>query len=139
MLDVEVQNRLGLLDQRSVGRKEAGRLEQAERYLVNAGQQDRVESVSDEADDLLSNIRFGRGETDGIKGREAKAKVASLQRGLELGNRQLESGQQTLIDSGLHTRIYYVALDGFDTHSQQPDAHANLPRPEGVGRAIQVG
>lgn len=31
-----------------------------------------------------------------------------------------------LIDSGLHTRIYYVALDGFDTHSQQPDAHANL-------------
>jgi uncharacterized protein (DUF1501 family) len=31
-----------------------------------------------------------------------------------------------LIDSGLRTRIYYVALDGFDTHSQQPEAHAGL-------------
>lgn len=31
-----------------------------------------------------------------------------------------------LIDSGLGTRIYYVTLDGFDTHSQQPAAHAVL-------------
>lgn len=31
-----------------------------------------------------------------------------------------------LIDSGLQTRIYYVTLDGFDTHSQQPEAHAVL-------------
>lgn len=31
-----------------------------------------------------------------------------------------------LIDSGLGTRVYYVTLDGFDTHSQQPAAHAVL-------------
>lgn len=31
-----------------------------------------------------------------------------------------------LIDAGLGTRIYYVALDGFDTHSDQGEAHANL-------------
>jgi uncharacterized protein (DUF1501 family) len=31
-----------------------------------------------------------------------------------------------LIDAGLSTRIYYVALDGFDTHAQQADAHAAL-------------
>jgi len=31
-----------------------------------------------------------------------------------------------LIDAGLATRIYYVTLDGFDTHAQQPDAHAAL-------------
>ena len=31
-----------------------------------------------------------------------------------------------LIDAGLGTRIYYVTLDGFDTHSQQPAAHAAL-------------
>ena len=31
-----------------------------------------------------------------------------------------------LIDAGLSTRVYYVALDGFDTHSQQADAHAGL-------------
>ncbi len=31
-----------------------------------------------------------------------------------------------LIDAGLKTRVYYLELDGFDTHSQQPDAHAAL-------------
>jgi uncharacterized protein (DUF1501 family) len=31
-----------------------------------------------------------------------------------------------LIDAGLGTRIYYVTLDGFDTHSQQADAHTAL-------------
>jgi uncharacterized protein (DUF1501 family) len=33
-----------------------------------------------------------------------------------------------LIDSGLKTRIYYVTLDGFDTHSRQSAAHAALLR-----------
>jgi uncharacterized protein (DUF1501 family) len=31
-----------------------------------------------------------------------------------------------LIDSGLSTRVYYLTLDGFDTHSAQPAAHAGL-------------
>lgn len=31
-----------------------------------------------------------------------------------------------LIGSGLKTRIYYVVLDGFDTHSNQADAHQGL-------------
>jgi uncharacterized protein (DUF1501 family) len=31
-----------------------------------------------------------------------------------------------LIDAGLKTRVYYVELDGFDTHSQQAAAHAAL-------------
>ncbi len=33
-----------------------------------------------------------------------------------------------LIDAGLGTRVYYVTLDGFDTHAQQADAHAALLR-----------
>ncbi len=36
-----------------------------------------------------------------------------------------------LISAGLNTRIYYVTLDGFDTHSQQADAHAALLRQWG--------
>jgi len=36
-----------------------------------------------------------------------------------------------LISAGLDTRIYYVTLDGFDTHSQQADAHAALLRQWG--------
>lgn len=39
-----------------------------------------------------------------------------------------------LIDAGLETRIYYVALDGFDTHSDQAGAHAALL--EQVGGAL---
>lgn len=31
-----------------------------------------------------------------------------------------------LIDAGLNTRLYYVALDGFDTHSNQAGGHAAL-------------
>ncbi len=33
-----------------------------------------------------------------------------------------------LIVSGLSTKVYYVTLDGFDTHSLQPQAHAGLLR-----------
>ena len=32
----------------------------------------------------------------------------------------------SLIDSPLDTRIYYVTIDGFDTHGQQAGAHASL-------------
>lgn len=31
-----------------------------------------------------------------------------------------------LIEAGLSTRVFYVELDGFDTHSQQADAHRGL-------------
>ncbi len=33
-----------------------------------------------------------------------------------------------LIDAGLSTRVYYVSLDGFDTHARQADAHSSLLR-----------
>lgn len=38
-----------------------------------------------------------------------------------------------LIDAGLGTRVYYVALDGFDTHSDQAAAHAGLLSQLGGG------
>jgi uncharacterized protein (DUF1501 family) len=41
-----------------------------------------------------------------------------------------------LIDAGLKTRVYYVELDGFDTHSQQSAAHAALLRQ--LGDAVQA-
>ena len=40
---------------------------------------------------------------------------------------KLRSGAQ-LIDSGMAARIYYVTLDGFDTHARQAGAHAALLR-----------
>jgi uncharacterized protein (DUF1501 family) len=33
-----------------------------------------------------------------------------------------------LILAGVRTRVYYVSLDGFDTHANQPQAHAGLLR-----------
>ncbi|MEM6471042.1 MAG: DUF1501 domain-containing protein, partial [Planctomycetota bacterium] len=33
-----------------------------------------------------------------------------------------------LINAGMMTQVYYVRLDGFDTHAQQPDSHAVLLR-----------
>ncbi|MFN0019818.1 MAG: DUF1501 domain-containing protein [Pirellulaceae bacterium] len=39
-----------------------------------------------------------------------------------------------LIDAGLTTRVYYVSIDGFDTHSDQAGAHASLL--DQVGGAI---
>lgn len=49
--------------------------------------------------------------------------------------RKLQTVAQ-LIDAGLATRIYYVTLDGFDTHSQQPAAHAGLM--EQFGGAVKA-
>ena len=43
-----------------------------------------------------------------------------------------------LIDAGLKTRVYYLDLDGFDTHSNQAAAHAGLPRPAWSGRRIAM-
>jgi uncharacterized protein (DUF1501 family) len=44
----------------------------------------------------------------------------------ELGNHLRLAAQ--LIDAGLGARLFYVALDGFDTHAAQAQAHANLLR-----------
>jgi uncharacterized protein (DUF1501 family) len=43
-----------------------------------------------------------------------------------------------MIDAGLGTRIYYVALDGFDTHAAQLAAHAALLRELGASLAAFV-
>jgi len=44
--------------------------------------------------------------------------------GFELAQKLKQIAQ--LIDAGLSTRVYYVSLDGFDTHSDQAGAHAGL-------------
>ena len=55
-------------------------------------------------------------------GQNYKTDVAYPQSGLAEKMKQIAQ----LIDAGLGTRIYYVALDGFDTHSDQAGAHAAL-------------
>ena len=82
------------------------------------------------ANDLLNFV-----QTSTVSALEASRRVAEASRDYdsnqtypdsELG-RNLRSVAQ-LVDAGLSTRIYYVALDGFDTHARQIDAHAALLR-----------
>ncbi len=44
-----------------------------------------------------------------------------------------------LIDAGLKTPVYYVTLDGFDTHAKQADAHAALLREFGDAVGALLG
>ncbi len=56
-----------------------------------------------------------------------------------LGNEPLAQKLQlvaTLINKGLGTRIFYVTIDGFDTHSAQAESHGNLLSE--VGSAIET-
>ncbi|QEG43648.1 DUF1501 domain-containing protein [Roseimaritima ulvae] len=55
----------------------------------------------------------------------------------QLGNKLRVVAQ--LIDAGLKTRVYYVQLDGFDTHAEQADTHAILLRQwsEAVSALVQ--
>ncbi|MFO0867393.1 MAG: DUF1501 domain-containing protein [Pirellulales bacterium] len=80
-------------------------------------------------DDLLSFVR-----TVSVSARNTSRQLeqAASRRGgtpvsypeTDLGHKLQTVGQ--LIDSGLPTRVYYVMLDGFDTHAAQPAAHAGL-------------
>jgi uncharacterized protein (DUF1501 family) len=54
----------------------------------------------------------------------AHGKAAVAYPGTGLGKRLQTVAQ--LIDAGLETRVYYVELDGFDTHANQAAAHAGL-------------
>lgn len=48
-------------------------------------------------------------------------------------------GIAQLIDAGLSTKIYYVSLDGFDTHSNQAEAHAALLNELAEGMSAFIG
>lgn len=71
---------------------------------------------------------------------EASERLEKSRRGykpaVEYPNSELAGKLRTvaqLIDAGLGTRIYYLILDGFDTHSQQSGAHESLLRQFGDG------
>lgn len=56
-----------------------------------------------------------------------------------IGNESLSQKLQLvarMIKKGLGTRIFYVSIDGFDTHSDQAEAHGNLLGE--IGNAVQM-
>lgn len=87
----------------------------------------------DGADDLLGFVQSSTTSALAVAERFARApQVLEPAAGYPMTELGRKLGQVArLITSGLTTRIYYVALDGFDTHSQQAAAHAALLRQLG--------
>lgn len=87
-------------------------------------------SESASSNDLLGFVKTSTGSALAASrrieaaGKGYKPKVTYPENGL---GQKLQTVAQ-LIDSKLATRVFYVTLDGFDTHSRQADAHAALLR-----------
>ena len=81
-------------------------------------------------DDLLGFVRSSTGSALSAS-EKIEAATGDYQTGIVWPENGLSEKLKTvaqLIDSGLRTRIYYVTLDGFDTHARQAQAHAALLR-----------
>ena len=93
------------------------------------------ESV-DPSNDLLS---FVQSSTSGAIAASERIEVAANHANTSVSfpssalGKKLKTVSQ-LIGSGVDTRVYYVRIDGFDTHANQPDAHAALLRD--VSRSV---
>lgn len=81
-------------------------------------------------DDLLGFVQSSTGSALSAS-EKIEAATGDYKTGIQWPESGLAQKLKTvaqLIDSGLKTRIYYVTLDGFDTHARQGDAHAALLR-----------
>ncbi len=110
-----------------------GRDRQSLRSLLNANvatEPNPLAKNASEPNDLLDFLQSSTTSALAASQRvtEAAGSYASDTRypDTELGQKLRIVAQ--LIDAGLTTRVYYVQLDGFDTHAQQPATHAILLR-----------
>lgn len=95
-----------------------------------AGTSPKMEAVKpvDSNNDLLNFVAGTTESAVTASDRIEKALKQSFATG-EFPDSQLGQKLQVigrLIKAGLQTSVYYVTLDGFDTHAQQPAAHAAL-------------
>jgi len=117
-----------------------------EQFRLELGSTDRLEetvrelTTADRAapDDLLSFV-----QTTTSSALDASERIAAASGGyrteVEYPSTELATRLRTvaqLIDAGLGTRIYYVVIDGFDTHSRQKAAHEALLRQVSDGVSV---
>jgi hypothetical protein len=76
-------------------------LEEAEQYLGKAAELMKDTSYAEDAMNLSSNIRIGRGDVDENADRMERAKVATIQEGLKGGNQMIAQSQEVMIETGL--------------------------------------
>jgi uncharacterized protein (DUF1501 family) len=112
---------------RWLGSDKDGRMDREYKELVRAGSLPGVQPGSQESF-LMRTALDAQVTSDRI--RAAVAKQALVQYpGSQLA-KQLRT-VAAMIRDGLRTRVYYVSMGGFDTHSNQPGSHGNLMRQLG--------
>ena len=98
-------------------------------------------SVSSDSSDLLNFVQSTQQSalniSDRLTTRTGKTALRAGYPDTPLASKLSTAAE--LILSGLETRVYYVELDGFDTHAQQLSAHASLLKQLGDAAAAFIG
>lgn len=104
------------------------RLEAGRRSDLSADIDLAVGSARSSSDDLLSFVQRSTSSALAASRRveKALAKPGSRVQYPGTGLAQKLKTVAQLIGAGLETRVYYLTLDGFDTHSDQENSHAAL-------------
>lgn len=76
-------------------------------------------------------LNFVQSSTDAAIAASARLEATAMQQKMESGATNSELAEKLriiakLISSGLHTPVYYVQINGFDTHARQEGAHQSL-------------
>lgn len=90
--------------------------------------QQGVAAPRQDSDDLVGFLHLST-QSAIDSSRQVQDAVRRYQTGVKYPDSSLARRLKTvaqLIDAGLSTRVYYLDLDGFDTHSNQAAAHAGL-------------
>ena len=112
---------------RWLGSDKDGRMDREYKELVRAGSLPGVQPGSQESF-LMRTALDAQVTSDRIRAAVAKQPLAQYP-GSQLA-KQLRT-VAAMIRDGLRTRVYYVSMGGFDTHSNQPGSHGNLMRQLG--------
>lgn len=106
------------------------RLESGNNKLFRQTVKDLADARRKESNDLLGFVQSSTSSAITASER-IEAAGMNYKAAEKYASNELATKLQTvarLIDSGLTTPVYYVRIDGFDTHAQQPGAHQSLLR-----------
>ena len=112
---------------RWLGADKDGRMDRDYQEMVRAGALPGVQAGSQESF-LMHTALDAQVTSDRIRAAVARQPLVQYP-GSNLA-KQLRT-VAAMIRDGLRTRVYYVSMGGFDTHSNQPGSHANLMRQLG--------
>lgn len=114
----------------SIGSFDDFRFENMGDPRLNAIRERLISTTGSDSNELLAHVRAAA-QTALASSRRVRQAIERTSASSEYPQTDLGKklrGIAQLIHAGLATRIYYVTLDGFDTHSLQAESHAGLLR-----------